>query len=185
MNKILPQEQGLFPVCFKRKLEYQGHFIRETIDKNKVDAHFKFLQTNHPGFFEINLKEDLIDEFCLETRKAADMFESVTEITRSEPKDEFILIDDEDDVPVSKQYPSLMMDKYEVDFNDNTVAGKLACMILEAEISMGVKTDDIEDEFKDFLSENELGEEDMKTARTRAKEVVIAPGEDGKFQSWC
>ena len=36
LDKILPLEQSLIPVSFKRKLEYGGYFIEEFIDKEKV-----------------------------------------------------------------------------------------------------------------------------------------------------
>ena len=36
LETILPLEQSLIPVAFKRKLAYRGSFIEEMIDREKV-----------------------------------------------------------------------------------------------------------------------------------------------------
>ena len=40
MRKILPVEQNLVPVSFKKKLQYTGHYLQEYIDKKKVQIYF-------------------------------------------------------------------------------------------------------------------------------------------------
>ena len=74
MEKILPQEQSLFPVNFKRKLSYEGHYLSEVIDKKKEVAYFQFLKKNNPHFQDMTLSTELIEEFCQKTRKSADEF---------------------------------------------------------------------------------------------------------------
>ena len=41
MKNILPQEQNLLPVAFKRKIEYQGHYLQEYVDRQKLQIYFK------------------------------------------------------------------------------------------------------------------------------------------------
>ena len=54
MEKILPQEQSLFAVNFKRKLSYEGYFLSEVIDKNKVVAWYNWLKKNLTTLYSIN-----------------------------------------------------------------------------------------------------------------------------------
>ena len=61
-SKILPQEQNILPVCFKRKLEYKGNFLEETIDKEKVKAYFDFFKENNPLYKEFSYREDFVDQ---------------------------------------------------------------------------------------------------------------------------
>ena len=36
MSQILPKEQNLLPVSFKRKIEYTGHYMQEYVDRKKI-----------------------------------------------------------------------------------------------------------------------------------------------------
>ena len=48
LQKILPVNQDLVPVSFKKKLEYTGHYISEYIDKKKIQIYFDwFKKYNH------------------------------------------------------------------------------------------------------------------------------------------
>ena len=51
MDKILPVQQSLIPVSFKRRLQYKGHYIEEYIDKEKLLAYFNWFKylTRHGG----------------------------------------------------------------------------------------------------------------------------------------
>ena len=42
MKKILPLEQNLLPVSLKRKLQYGGHYIKEYIDRPKVQTYLNW-----------------------------------------------------------------------------------------------------------------------------------------------
>ena len=37
LKRILPVDQNLVPVSFKKKLEYSGHYLQEYVDKKKAD----------------------------------------------------------------------------------------------------------------------------------------------------
>ena len=102
IEKILPQEQDLFPVSFKRKMVYEGHFIEEIIDKNKVIAWFNWFKSNNPHFQGIELQSERIDEFTQTCRKAADDFERSCQVMITEPDDE---IDKEEmeEIPLSNE----------------------------------------------------------------------------------
>ena len=48
MSKILPVDQSLIPVSFKRRLAYSGSFLEEYVEKIKVLLYFGWLQKcNH------------------------------------------------------------------------------------------------------------------------------------------
>ena len=108
MEKILPQEQALFPVSFKRKLAYEGHYLSEIIDRNKVVTWFKWLKRNNPHFTDTTFESELIDDFCQQSRETADSFEEICEPTITLPEDE-IEKEEIEEVPISKQYPSMMI----------------------------------------------------------------------------
>jgi hypothetical protein len=40
LSRIMPLQQSLIPVCFKRKLSYTGSFIEEYIEKEKIQMYF-------------------------------------------------------------------------------------------------------------------------------------------------
>ena len=63
IDKILPQQQHLIPVVFKRKLSYQGHFIDEWIDRNKVLAYFSWFKKYNHLYEDFELDQKIIDEF--------------------------------------------------------------------------------------------------------------------------
>ena len=48
LRKILPVQQNLVPVSFKKKLQYTGHYIQEYVDKKKIQIYFDWLKKyNH------------------------------------------------------------------------------------------------------------------------------------------
>ena len=55
LSKILPSEQGLIPVCFKRKLSYGGSYLEEYVEKNKVKMYFSWLKKHNHLFKDIEL----------------------------------------------------------------------------------------------------------------------------------
>ena len=44
LKRVLPVDQSLIPVSFKRKLSYAGSYIEEFIDKEKVKIYFSWLK---------------------------------------------------------------------------------------------------------------------------------------------
>ena len=63
MNEILPQDQNLLPVAFKQKNEYQGHYLQENVDRQKLKTKFKWFQCHNHIFKDMHLDEELIDKF--------------------------------------------------------------------------------------------------------------------------
>ena len=86
MRKLLPVEQNLFPVTLKRKMEYEGHYIQEIVDKQKLKTFHQWYKRNNPHFKEMDLDIGLIDEFFESLRQVADATEKVT--IMSNPDDE-------------------------------------------------------------------------------------------------
>ena len=46
LNKILPIQQSLIPVCFKRKLSYTGAYIEEYIETAKIKMYYSWFKRN-------------------------------------------------------------------------------------------------------------------------------------------
>ena len=47
MDRILPIDQNLIPVSFKRRLAYSGAYIEEYVEKKKILLFFEFLKKNN------------------------------------------------------------------------------------------------------------------------------------------
>ena len=47
MDRVLPIDQNLIPVSFKRRLAYSGSFIEEYVEKKKLLMFFEFLKENN------------------------------------------------------------------------------------------------------------------------------------------
>ena len=47
MDRILPIDQNLIPVSFKRRLAYSGAFLEEYVEKKKLLMFFEFLKKNN------------------------------------------------------------------------------------------------------------------------------------------
>ena len=185
MNQILPREQHLIPVALKRKLQYEGHYMKEIVERIKLEILFEWLKENNIHYIDLVFNGDLIDEFYQDTRKTLDSFEKqMPNITH--PEDE---IDKNkiEEVPYSKQFPSLLCDKYEQETDDNSYSTKLANRIVEMEKHMNIPTEecsDVETVLTD--SEESENEDDVSPIKKRREEacVSVAPGEKGSFKSW-
>ena len=180
VEKILPQEQHLFPVSFKRKIIYEGYYLHEIIDKNKVVSYFEWLRRNNPHFFDIVLKEEEIDQFSFDMKSQAEEFENLSQPQMVEPEDEILKEEISEEVPLSSQYVSAMMNKYEGDNNDRSVTNHIADMIIEFEKDMGIADDEFQDE-----DDDQIPEEESSTIKGSNKgKICVAPGEYGKFVNW-
>ena len=177
VEKILPQEQHLFPVSFKRKIIYEGYYLHEIIDKNKVVSYFEWLRRNNPHFFDIVLKEEEIDQFSFDMKSQAEEFENLSQPQMVEPEDEILKEEISEEVPLSSQYVSAMMNKYEGDNNDRSVTNHIADMIIEFEKDMGIADDEFQDEDDDQIPE----EESSAIKGSNKGKVCVAPGKFGKF----
>ena len=149
MEKIIPQEQSLFPVSFKRKLSYEGFFMEEVIDKEKIIEWFKWLKQNNEHFRDIELSIEKIDDFEESSRKKADEMERISTVTMTVPEDEFEKEEATEEIPLSKQNTTLMVDKYEIDPKDKSYQNLLADLIVKCEILHDAKEEN--NDFDDFL----------------------------------
>ena len=115
IDKILPQQQHLIPVVFKRKLSYQGHFIEEWIDRKKVLAYFTWFKKYNHLFEDYEFDQKIIDEF---EKQAMDSLEKCDSDDDEEE-------DEEISQPDAGCSSSVIVDKYQEDRNANTVANQL------------------------------------------------------------
>ena len=142
MEKILPVKQNLIPVSFRRKLEYQGYYIQEYVDKEKVTEYFKFLKTYNHLYEDIELGD--LDKFDKDTqadipdppnspsKPTEETDNSETEGNTDEDTDgEDQVSFEPEHIPMSQS--SIIQDKYKESTEAPTVANKLASMILQFE----------------------------------------------------
>ena len=156
LSKILPLQQSLIPVCFKRKLAYSGSFIEEFIEKEKVQMYFSWFKENNHLYKDISLDAELIDQFTFESQASSDEFESKTKedgievsVDVKENEDnslgENVVIEEgfenafeiyqvNDEVEKEHNQTTMFMNKYCEDPNLPTVANKLADMIVDYEM---------------------------------------------------
>ena len=60
MDRILPIDQNLIPVSFKRRLAYSGAFLEEYVEKKKILMFFEFLKKNNHLYKVNEVKMNLI-----------------------------------------------------------------------------------------------------------------------------
>ena len=65
-ENILPRNQELIPVSFKRKPTYKGNVMQEIVSKSKVEAYFKFFKEHNPLFRDEHLDQERIDDVIRE-----------------------------------------------------------------------------------------------------------------------
>ena len=169
MDNILPREQNLFPVSFKRKLQYEGHYIREIIDRLKCEIWYYWLLKNNIHFFGKEFQVERIDEFC------DSIHETIKEIEEEivhmiNPEDE-IFKEPEEEIPLAKQMDTLLCDKYEPDIDSNTVSNKLADIILQFELKSKIPADEIlvEEDSEEFFDDFVLEEDYAEVPKKRSK----------------
>ena len=125
MDKILPVNQSLIPVSFKRSLKYKGHFIEEYVDKEKLITYFSWLKENNHLFKDFTFDTCLIDEFQNEAiDKSKDM---------DEEKGDHLEIHRTDTESVPTNHSSHLRNKYMEDIESETVANNLADLIVHFE----------------------------------------------------
>ena len=76
LNKVLPVEQNLIPVSFKRKLVYSGSYIEEYVEKDKLMLYFNWFKSNNHLFEDVVLDSELIEQFENESLVFAQSFEN-------------------------------------------------------------------------------------------------------------
>ena len=77
LQRVLPVNQALIPVCFKRKLSYEGSYLEEFIEKEKVKIYFSWMKKYNHLYEDKTLEIDLVDTFQDESLAAAADFEKI------------------------------------------------------------------------------------------------------------
>ena len=154
-------------------MEYTGNYIEEIIDKDKVKAYFEFFRKYNPLFKNVSLKEDQIDQYENDTIEATVAFkeEKEVDISDTESKSEEESSDDDiciqtneientdqvESVESNRFYrdeTTVFCDKYETDKSKNSVANRLATIIVDFERT--IKNIKNEDEKYNFEIEDEI-----------------------------
>jgi hypothetical protein len=159
LQTIIPREQRILPVAFKRKLSYDGHYIAEFVDKKKIEIYFNWLKRNNHLFKDVEFSTTILDE--LQEDLCKDEIEEDIE-TLPVPKDlennedtNIVNIDDELDLFASElieiqgsdenssekiekveawqEHTTLMKNKYDEDMDTNTWANQYAGLIIHME----------------------------------------------------
>ena len=135
LEKILPCQQNLIPVSFKRKMEYKGYFIEEYVDKKKLYAYFMwFKQFNHL-YTDYSFDMTIIDEFERQIMEAVNQEEDDPNKEANDENfegDETMDGESEDvNEEMLNSFASLITDKYKEDSEPKTAANKLAFMVLD------------------------------------------------------
>ena len=66
MDKLLPVEQDLIPVCLKRRPEYKGHFIEEVVSMTKIVQYFEYFKAYNPLFKDVEFSEEKLNRILSE-----------------------------------------------------------------------------------------------------------------------
>ena len=158
MDKILPLQQSLIPVSFKRSLQYKGHYIEEYVDKEKVLAYFNWFKENNHLFKDFTFDTCLVDDF---QEKAINKSKHI-----DEEKDDNSEVPKNESESVPKNHSSHLRNKYVEDIESETVANNLADLIVHFEKDENPKTKEFYDEEEIFYSDDEedelVDEEDEK-----------------------
>ena len=181
LNKILPIQQNLIPVSFKRKLSYSGAYIEEYIEKEKVKMYYCWLKRHNHLFKEIELDQTLIDTFESKSTSNMDEFEDNSEQqnfeSRSDEDNEVDFLenyfDQESFEPVKEgnrqnEKTTMFLNKYCEDPELPSVANRLATAIVDYEISRKIPTPD-EDDFEiddEVLTEEQFLEDCNETEKS-------------------
>ena len=154
LEKILPVEQNFFPVSFKRKLEYEGYYIMEIVDKEKVMTYFDFLKKYNHLFEDYKLDEKALDKF--NSMKIPDL---KTESDAVSAEDEPVLENEEEAEKIPMGQSSIIQDKYKESTEAPTVVNQMASAILDLE-KYFVVTEEEHDDIDDVDPEQAYFEED-------------------------
>ena len=123
LKTILPMEQNILPLKFKRKLSYDGHYIAEFVDKRKIELYFNWMKDNNPLYKDITIDkyDALLEKFERDLNTDANeilkMSIPQTEDTNQdaeddELEDEIDILQDSD--PLEEENPNDHSDKVKV-----------------------------------------------------------------------
>ena len=170
INRILPMEQNILPIRFKRKLSYDGHYAAEFVDKRKIELYFSWMKKYNPLYKDFTIPndyDDLLEKFKQDLDTDAeemlkmsvpqsgdthndegdeDLEDEIDIFQESGPLPSDKLGTSSDNVEVCQQYPSVMCNKYEEDTETMTVANRLASLIIHLEESNVLHNEQVTDE---------------------------------------
>merc|ERR1712208_30838 len=152
----------------------------EWIDVEKVKCYFNWFKKHNPLFKEVELSEEMIQQFENDSLAQAKEFEDLVaenetnnvneQFSGQEVHDElcpsedeiYYSDDDSNEEPMGKpsdmDQMSIFCNKYETDLNLPTVVNKMADMIIDFECRRNIESeieDDFEQEYEDVKFENE------------------------------
>ena len=78
LSQILPLQQSLIPVSFKRKLTYAGSYIEEYIERKKVLMYFNWFKKNNHLFKDLEFDIEGFEKFIDEAMHDSKEFENLT-----------------------------------------------------------------------------------------------------------
>ena len=177
LSKILPIQQSLIPVSFKRKLSYTGAYIEEFIEREKVKIFYSWLKKHNHLFKDVQLDSSLIDNIESEVISKTDEFgsNSEDEDNKCDPSESESLDDDfstslfheepftptlEEGNKIMHDQTTLFLNKYCEDTDVPTVANRLADAIVDYEVNRNVPIEN-QDDF-DIDDENITEEQYLK-----------------------
>ena len=211
LSKILPRQQNLIPVSFKRKLSYSGAFMEEFVEKRKLQIFFSWFKKNNHLYKDIDLDEDLLEAFLLndsvdeEEQKDTEEVIVLDECQVPSQNDEDDAMSDfmnenpfdsyhgEDDYQKNRYQKSatMFMNKYCEDPDLPSIANKLAEMIVNYETTKKITIEDTSD-FEvddDILNEeeylkylNEVNELKTNDIKTKNSEVLLEQNRKGEYE---
>ena len=180
MENILPLEQSLVPVSFKQKLTYQGSFIEEFIEKEKVKLYFDWLKANNHLYANFEFDEKIMDDFEDESLNISSEFQTTSnnepnESSHSDNLDPLEVSVEEENIedlrknkvdeyqPIQndgkQDHASIFCNKYCEDINLPTVANRFADIVVDYEINKNILINEKEDFDIEDQRESEESEE--------------------------
>ena len=200
ISRIIPVEQNLIPVCFKRKEIYHGSFIEEFIEKEKVLLYFSWLKKNNHLYKDLEFDMHLLERFVRDSQiiteereedlsqvDSINIEKSYEEDTRDETTNdsfhaenpfESYQVEEKDDRQYFQDGSSVFMNKYCEDLNLPTVVNKMADMIIEYETLKRIPFD----ADSDFEVDDEIvpEEEYLKLINKECKDQFESTSQSGR-----
>ena len=164
MEKIIPHEQSLIPISFKRRLQYKGHYIEEHVDKEKLLTYFEWFRKNNHLFKDFIFDTSLVDQFISSSMKQS------KEMDEENDENELNPIFEQEFIP--SNHSTHLRNKYVEDIHSDTVANNLADLIVHLEKQK------IFDEKKIFNEEEEIFYSDDEDEIDDSDEDVIIDEEE-------
>ena len=180
LTEILPLQQSLVPVCFKRKLSYDGSYIEEYIEKEKIHMYFTWFKANNHLYKDLNFNMDNVSQFESDSITLPDDVEerlntnTPTGFLSRQVQEEMVVDEnsnpllsnpfevyptlEDDKMKVDQDQTTLFMNKYCEDPNVPSVANRMADIIVEYESEKKIM---IENDCDFELDDEEVTEEEF------------------------